>query len=367
MYRPRILIAGSRRSGKSSILHIVFRGLRDPGETLFIESNTKQQQVQQQQQQPEDGWMGLGKNDVEHFMGFGLVDLPALVLNQTTGEDPELDLLLGTTGTIIFVIDGQDDYGDSLARLNDLVLRAYYISPRCQFEVFVHKVDGLSDDYKLDTLRDIQQRAMDELSDSSCMARLNFYLTSIYDHTIFEAFSKVLQKQMPELATLEKICDLFSLQTKSLKAFLFESNSKIVLAQDPSPNESTILEMASDLIDLFVDFAGIYASEPASPSAAGGAGGGAVVKLSANLVLYYKTVQSPVPRAEEMGRIQLVLVALFESNALIQQGLLDYNAMVFAESVRSVFQSSYSAIDRLDRRTKGHGHDDEVETVMSTG
>lgn len=58
--------------------------------------------------------------------------------------------------------------------------------------------------------RHIQSRIIDELLDhpaSSDMANLplNFYLTSVYDHTIYEAFSRVVQRLIPQLATLENL------------------------------------------------------------------------------------------------------------------------------------------------------------------
>lgn len=52
---------------------------------------------------------------------------------------------------------------------------------------------------------------MDELSDAGMAdTHLSFYLTSIYDHSIFEAFSKVIQKLIPQLPTLENLLDIFS-------------------------------------------------------------------------------------------------------------------------------------------------------------
>ena len=45
----------------------------------------------------------------------------------------------------------------------------------------------------------------------------SFYLTSIYDHSIFEAFSKVVQKLIPQLPTLENLLNIFiSVRTKPL-------------------------------------------------------------------------------------------------------------------------------------------------------
>lgn len=37
---------------------------------------------------------------------------------------------------------------------------------------------------------------------------LSFHQTSIYDHSIFEAFSKVVQKLIPQLPTLENLLNI---------------------------------------------------------------------------------------------------------------------------------------------------------------
>ena len=54
---------------------------------------------------------------------------------------------------------------------------------------------------------------------------LSIYLTSIYDHSIFEAFSKVVQKLIPELPTLENLMDIFisvgCRRTETLKSTFF--------------------------------------------------------------------------------------------------------------------------------------------------
>ena len=40
------------------------------------------------------------------------------------------------------------------------------------------------------------------------VSSFSFYLTSIYDHSIFEAFSKVVQKLIPQLPTLENLLNI---------------------------------------------------------------------------------------------------------------------------------------------------------------
>ena len=55
---------------------------------------------------------------------------------------------------------------NALTKLHMTVSRAYKVNPGIKFEVFIHKVDGLSDDHKIETQRDIYQRANDDLADA---------------------------------------------------------------------------------------------------------------------------------------------------------------------------------------------------------
>lgn len=190
--KPRILIMGLRRSGKSSIQKVVFHKM-SPNETLFLESTNK-----------------IVKDDISNssFVSFTIWDFPG----QIDFFEPTFDSenIFGHCGAIVFVIDAQDDYMEALAKLHATVTKAYRVNPEIKFEVFIHKVDGLSDDHKIESQRDIQQRATDELMDQGCEnIHLSFYLTSIYDHSIFEAFSKVVQKLIPQLATLENLLNIF--------------------------------------------------------------------------------------------------------------------------------------------------------------
>merc|ERR1712111_111390 len=87
---------------------------------------------------------------------------------------------------------------------------------------------------------------------------LSFYLTSIYDHSIFEAFSKVVQKLIPQLPTLENLLNVFISNSQIEKAFLFDVVSKIYVATDSSPVDMQSYELCSDLIDVVIDVSCIY-------------------------------------------------------------------------------------------------------------
>jgi Ras-related GTP-binding protein C/D len=63
------------------------------------------------------------------------------------------------------------------------------------YEVFIHKVDGdmfMTDDQKVDCLNEIQNNMRNMLREVDIACTISFHLTSIYDHTIYEALSKVV-------------------------------------------------------------------------------------------------------------------------------------------------------------------------------
>lgn len=183
---------GLRRSGKSSIQKVVFHKM-SPNETLFLPSTCE-----------------IVKDDINNssFVQFQIWDFPG----QIDFIDPtfDSDMIFGGCGALIFVIDAKDDYNEALTKFKNTVTKAYKVNPRIKFEVFIHKVDGISDDSKMESQRDIHQRATDDLADAGLhQIRLSFHLTSIYDHSIFEAFSKVVQKLIPQLPTLENLLNIF--------------------------------------------------------------------------------------------------------------------------------------------------------------
>lgn len=133
----------------------------------------------------------------------------------------------------------------------------------------------------MESQRDIHQRSSDDLSEAGLVQiHLSFHLTSIYDHSIFEAFSKVVQKLIPQLPTLENLlnifipvsaigntvfnytkCDMpeFPSQNSGIeKAFLFDVVSKIYIATDSSPVDMQAYELCCDMIDVVIDLSSIY-------------------------------------------------------------------------------------------------------------
>uniref|UniRef100_T1KBE9 Ras-related GTP-binding protein n=1 Tax=Tetranychus urticae TaxID=32264 RepID=T1KBE9_TETUR len=279
--KPKVLIMGLRRSGKSSIQKVVFHKM-SPNETLFLENTNK-----------------IVKDDISNssFVSFSIWDFPG----QIDFFDPsfETENIFGGCGALVFVIDAQDDY-----------------------------VDGLSDDLKIDIQRDIQQRANDELLDDGFKnIHLSYYLTSIYDHSIFEAFSKVVQKLIPQLGTLENLLNIFISNSGVDKAFLFDVVSKIYIATDGSPVDMQSYELCCDMIDVVIDISCIYGIKDDGEGATFDSNSSAIIKLNNKTVLYLQEVNK-----------FLALVCLISENNFEKQGLIQYNFYCFRDAIQQVFE-----------------------------
>lgn len=142
-------------------------------------------------------------------------------------------------------------YSIALSRLHDTIARAYAINPQVYFAVLIHKVDGdlfLGDDQKSGAPRPalrsrlllcgahLRRGRLPARDPAGCHARpagggagrAHWLLhdqvctplpsrlhcpahapgcasRSIYDHSVFEAFSKVVQHLIPQLATVENL------------------------------------------------------------------------------------------------------------------------------------------------------------------
>jgi Ras-related GTP-binding protein C/D len=235
-----VLLMGLRRSGKSSICKVVFHNTQ-PLDTLYLESTTKP--------------------TTENFKS--LIDLAVIELpGQLNLFEPALydyEKLFASIGALVYVIDSQDEYLSALQNLAVIIKYAVSVNPKIHIEVLIHKIDGLSEDFRVDTQRDIMQRVGDDLLDYGLEGvQISFYLTSIFDHSIYEAFSRIVQKLIYELPALENLLDLLMQYSNFDKVFLFDVNSKIYVATDSSPVDIQNYEVCAEFIDVSIDLDGLY-------------------------------------------------------------------------------------------------------------
>lgn len=116
----------------------------------------------------------------------------------------------------------------------------------------------MTDDQKNDCLAEIHTTLRNLLNDVKRVLSISFQLTSIYDHTIYEAISKVIQKLLPQQVFISSMLDSLIQRSKIQKAFLFDVISKIYIATDSAPVDMRHYEICSELIDVLIDVTCIY-------------------------------------------------------------------------------------------------------------
>ena len=207
---------------------------------------------------------GLERAVVDHtpLCRFTIWDFPG----DYYGEDE--NVFSGST-SLIFVVDAQDEpYDHVLQSFTNAVTRALELNPNIVIEVFINKVDGelfLSDESKYDCRRDIMTQVTDELTDAGVSPdsiHIRYHLTSIYDHSIYEALSRVVQRLIPQLPTLENLLNVLVSTCSMEKAYLFDVVSKLYISTDPGPVDMQSVELCSDMIDVVLDVSGIYGLGP---------------------------------------------------------------------------------------------------------
>ncbi|KAJ1456820.1 Gtr1/RagA G protein conserved region-domain-containing protein [Pelagophyceae sp. CCMP2097] len=283
---PRIVLMGSRRSGKTSMERVVF-GKMSPHETLFVASSSS------------PTLRLVANTDLVQFAIFdvpGGADLSELSHN---GAPCTPFSVFSRCVALVYVIDAEADPYTECSKMADVVGMARRVNPRLSLDVFVHKVDGdsfLTEEQKLDVRRTIEACARaeldelgraaspgangsdDDLTDTTAEealsppnekedreeSRVSFSLTSIYDHSVFEAFSKVVQRLVPARPALEKMLDALVSSCDMEKSFLFDIASKVYIATDSAPVDPASYELCADAIDVVLDVSSIYgaAHEP---------------------------------------------------------------------------------------------------------
>lgn len=243
--RSKILLLGLRRSGKTSIQQVLFENL-PPKQTFYLEPTTR-----------------IIKHTYDTVIPLEIWDCPGTITVETLGAP------LSQFLTIIFVIDIRDLYNQPISKLVEFIVAAYHENPNVNIEVFVHKAEKLQEDDKIENFRQINERVTDRLLDISPdyeQMPLNFHLTSVYDHTLHEAFSRVLHKLIDSLPFLEDLLNVFCANSQSPKAFLFDSTSRLYIATDASPVDSATHNLCCDYLQMLNSFGPLYKSASASSS-----------------------------------------------------------------------------------------------------
>ncbi|KAG6374349.1 Gtr1 raga G protein Gtr2 [Boletus reticuloceps] len=318
LHRSKILLLGTRRSGKSSILQVLFKNLPSK-QTFYLEPT-----------------MRVTKHPYDTLIPLEIWDCPGNITVDTLGAP------LSEFASIVFVIDIRDLYQQPVVKLVEFIVAACQVNPNINLEVFVHKAEKLQEDDKIENFRQIHERVMDRLVDESPeyeQVPLNFHLTSVYDYTLQEAFSRVIHKLIDSLPYLENLLNVFCSNTSSPKAFLFDTTSKLYVATDASPVDQATHNLCCDYLQMLNSFGPLYKSnappQADTPDSA---------KPSTKAPFYPSASTSlspsqPVTLTYHLVTPHLALVASLPTPVFeMRRGLVEWNVVWFREGVREIWE-----------------------------
>lgn len=291
-------------------------------------------------------------------MDFQVWDFPG----QLDYFDPAFDTtqIFSDIGALIWVVDAQDDYTDSLARLTTTIINLQNTFPHINVEVFVHKTDSLNEDLRSDIFQDIVQRVGDDLNDAGFInPNVSYHLTSIYDSSIFEALSSVIQKLIPELDILQNLLNTLINNSGMTKAYLFDILSKIYVASDTRPVDSDIYEICANYIDLTVDFTDLYNYHRENAKTLGEQ----MEEVESSMTFEDGTMVY----LKEMNKHLCLVTVIRNKEAKDKKGMIDYNVHIFQEALKAIFDRSWEKKTKNGDEGKASSAADSVQNGSSDG
>ena len=315
-----IIITGASQSGKTSLKKVIFEK-KYPYETVFNEPTKAPEKLQVE---------SLG------YCNLNLTEFPYTFTYEKCTDDCED--YLSKCQVLIFLIDTQNPINPQYDYFKNSILPIFAKHKTISLYVFLHKIDNTNicqSDYnkqrgeihsKMKQMCSQYQKdiGIDEIN-------LNFYVTSIYNSTLFEAFSKIFQNMMPQNKNLSNLIDHLADSCGFEKAYLFDVFNKIYLAVDSSPNESQTYEMCSDIIDVVLDMSGIYGDQNEDESYFDD-NSTCSIKINSNFqnakcILFLKFIHK-----------NLALIAVINEDNYERNNLLDYNINVFRQAVKNILK-----------------------------
>ncbi|KAJ8700512.1 GTP-binding protein gtr1 [Pleurotus ostreatus] len=167
-----------------------------------------------------------------------------LILNlwDCGGQDAFMDSYLTTqrstifkhVGVMIYVFDAETrEMNKDLEYYRDCLdgLRTY--SPEASVFLLVHKMDLVRDRNAVLT------KKQKELTAASAEATVTIFGTSIYDESLYKAWSSIVHTLIPNAALLSKHLNIFSRACGATEVILFERTTFLVIATSTGPSAST--------------------------------------------------------------------------------------------------------------------------------
>jgi hypothetical protein len=264
-------------------------------------------------------------------------------------EDKENDydaVLFGpAVDTVVIVLDASDEgvassMSHSLSLAKRVMLRSLKVNPKINIVVFLHKYDrnyrydeattstsSRADQKKTEFVSQWKTQLLELLASTIIPnvhnISLSIYCTSIFDDSLQEVFSSIVQRSLLRDGRIENLLDLLTTTGNFDKSYLIDKTTRILLATDNSPDPGT-RPILSDVLDLINNISKVY-TPSASPALPGTGGAAQLIGLSTGQYIYLRMLD------EDLG-----LVVLIRETHHDRIHLLNRNIKTFWEALQKI-------------------------------
>jgi len=233
-----------------------------------------------------------------------------------------------SVGAIVYVLDAQEDLRLSMIQdLHATFRKARQVNPEVALEVFINKVDGdvfATEDSRMEVYQNFQRQLARESEEGMLdFDSISYHLTSVYNPSIFEAWSLVVQKLFPHQATISALLDAFIEAGNVEKVFLFDTLTRLHVATDHNPVDQQTLMLCAEALDVVVDLERIYV--PNVKAFEGDRESLITIKLNHDMLLF----------AQEVG-FRLALVCVMRNDSYTKPALFGHNVTLFQTALHKV-------------------------------
>ena len=226
----------------------------------------------------------------------------------------------------------------------------------------------MTEETKAERQQGVQHYISSELSESNGDVLVSYHLTSIYDHSTLEAFSKVVQKLVPELPTLNNLLDSLISSSNVEKSYLVDVKTKLYIATDSSPVDVHTYELCADLVDVVIDVSYIYGvksidqninyNEIDNSNQMGNGlleGGQYLLNANLNMTPYDQSSASAIKLNNGMVLYLrevsefLALICVLRSEYFAKRAILDHNINCFKNSLKQLIKFSESKSSQIKK------------------
>eukprot|EP00752_Nemacystus_decipiens_P002446 g2303.t1 len=234
MGKKKVLLMGKSRSGKTSMRSIIFAnyGAKDTmrlGPTLDVE------------------------NSHVRFLGdmeMNLWDCGGQDLFYEAYFNHQQDFIFRSVEVLIYVFDVESsDVSGDLERYRGVLEAVDRNSPDARVFVLIHKMDLVSEENRETVFMNRKQ----VISDISGGVDLTFFMTSIWDETLYKAWSSIVYSLIPNMEVLEQHLQNFCDICGADEVVLFERETFLVIAHAIEVNHSDVhrFEKISNIVKQF--------------------------------------------------------------------------------------------------------------------